>query len=246
MLRTKSPRGLRHTFRIKIKTTLLLPSLFLIVVIGGIVAVWRVFVVRQIWVDFTSDFGNAEVIKGKLSDSLGGKPLVFLSEKETTKLLQKNFPEVSNVSLTCRWPTGVDAKVSSWSETLVVGASAPYLLVNNQGLIFGTTDSKDSGTYLPLDVSRNLTVGQVVAFKNLNSLVVISNFMSLEKLQGKFTQIKEDSASVVVGQTTIFLPLGQKVTTAINTFWKVYRNYQINGKTVKTIDVRFDNPVITE
>jgi len=215
-------------------------------IVTGIVTVWRVLVVREIWVDFASDFNNAEVIKEQLSDSLGGKPLVFLSEKATTKLLQNKFPEVSNVSLVKRWPTGVVAKVSSWTETLVVGTASPFFLVNNRGLIFGTSDSKDSGTYLPIAISGNLTVGQYIDFKNLGSLVTISNFMKQENLVGKFTNIREDSVSMLVAQTVVFLPLDTKVNSALESFWRIYKNYQINGKVIKTIDVRFDNPVITE
>ena len=213
---------------------------------GLVITVWRVLVVREIYVDFLSNFNNAEAIKSQLAASLGGKPLLFLSEKDTTNQLQKKFPEVSNVSIVKNWPTGVTAQVESWSETLIVGEKAPFFLVNNQGLIFGNTNSKDSGIYLPLQIPEGLSAGQNINCPNLNSLVTTNNFMVSKEAPYQFTDIQAGSVSMTVGKTLVLLPLDQHMTSVLDTFWRIYKSYQISAKAVKTIDVRFDNPVITE
>lgn len=74
---------------------------------------------------------------------------------------------------------------------------------------------------------------QVLVFLKEHGLTVTEPTLSSGTMQFK------------IGQAVIVLPLGAGLQEKLDTFWKVWKQYQILGKALKKIDLRFSYPLVT-
>ena len=69
-------------------------------------------------------------------------------------------------------------------------------------------------------------------------------FLQQKGLTPKNSTITSGVMNFKIGETSVTLGLGDDLDGRLQTLWRVWHEYQVKGKTLKTIDLRFSYPLV--
>lgn len=224
-------------------------SYFIIFILSAVIFLSLVFI---------SQFFTVKIIEVKnlsshkaLSnlEALKGQNLLFLNEKDTESFLVDQNPGIVSISVHKVYPSHLQVEVSFYQPLALFKANTGYFALAQNGQIIAK--EKGTGTQLPvinyyqkMDYAA-FNTGEKLEYKDiktsLNLLKIVLN------LGLNVDTIDVDGTDVIVFNLkgkTINFSTARAINTQQYELETIVRRFKIEGKDFKSLDLRFDKPIV--
>ncbi|MCJ7792619.1 MAG: FtsQ-type POTRA domain-containing protein [Candidatus Marinimicrobia bacterium] len=182
----------------------------------------------------------------KINSFFLGKNILFLSPAEAQEKIKKELTTIESVRLEKKWPGRLVISLSKKNPLAVVEVKDGYLQVDHQGTILAILTQP---TDLPLVVAPGLSLTANQA--KIESAPLLTCLEALYQLL--FKNIAVRRAEMTANQTLIldlqtgpqvFFSLDREMKEQVDSLHLILERAKIEGKEMKTIDLRFVKPVV--
>ncbi len=232
--------SMKSSRKLKYLTSLVLAVILFLV----FVFVDKYFSVTNITVDSPD---NAGMIFG-LEDYRHSN-LVLLSTDEMAKTLKKQNPEVKEVSVVKVYPQTVIVKISLYKPLAAVDNGDGYLYLSDDGRILNRS-SKNSLSLPVIHYYQKLNqylfvVGDWINFQDMNFALHFIKTMS--DLNLAVDQVDINGADMIlckIGNRQVVFTTEKSTQLQDYELEQIVRQFKIDGKEFKSLDLRFEKPVV--
>lgn len=219
--------------------TLFLISFFLIVFL----IIKFLFQIKEIEIE-----GDNSLIIG--IESLAKKNLLFLNAKEVEKKIKTYNPQIVEVNLIKFYPQRIKLIIKTYKSEAVLAATDSYFFLSEDGRVLFKSKKQDQNlpliSYYQKFNSYSYQPGDWITFKDL--LLALRLLKILQGL-GVFPEgidIKgENMILFKIGEKKIILSADKDIETVKYQLTKIIKQFKIEGKEFKALDLRFDKPIIS-
>ncbi len=223
---------------LKILTIIFLASIFF----SGLYFSGNYFKIKTIVVDN----GQVDVLG---LDEIKNYNMLFSSEKEISNLIISKNPSVRSVVLEKKYPSTLIVKLSFYQPVMVLPVDTGFFFLAQDGRIIKKTRTNDSGLpvinfYQKLNF-QSYNPGDVVDFKEISEgLFFLKSLVDFD--------LKPVSLDINGINMLVFNLLDKKIifdsekdrSLQVYQLEQIVRQFKIEGKQYKEIDLRFDKPVV--
>ncbi|MBI5127713.1 FtsQ-type POTRA domain-containing protein [Candidatus Roizmanbacteria bacterium] len=175
--------------------------------------------------------------------------LIFLNEKETADFLTKKNPLISKVTIEKKYPSTLVLKLTYDKGTAVLTVSNGYFYLSEQGKILSKSrkmiDSVPKINFYQKLNFQSYNAGDIISFKDIqNGLYFIK---SLSGLNLKVDNLDINGVDVLLfklNDKKIIFSSAKDKELQIYQLEQIIRQFKIEGKSFKEIDLRYDKPVV--
>lgn len=217
-----------------------------ILILGALYFVDQRFRIKQVNLEPTNR-RNAEV---RGVQTLRGELIWFIDEEETAKFIKDRNAYLKDVQVFKEYPDTLNFKVSYYSPLAVLHVPDGYFLLGDEAVILEKSRTPVSSSLPTITYYQNIPFSNYQAGQKLNFKDIQDSLFYLQKLAGlKETIISIDITGFhMLGLYTseeeyIFSSEKEREQQAYQ-LEATIREFMINGRKIKSLDVRFDKPVV--
>lgn len=215
---------------------------------AGLIYLHRTYSVSEVIVSVES--GNAFHLVG-LND-LKGTTMLLLSEKHVADDLQKRNPAIQTISVARVFPSTLKIKIATRKPLAALHVSDEgVFLLDRDGIVLSRQQNYVGNLprvkYYQTFSYKQFQVGDAIDYKD-----IITALYFIDQLNGFGYPSKHIDIDglymirLVVSEDKLFFVTSEKdIAIQIYQLKELLRQFKIQGKDFKTIDLRFDKPVIT-
>lgn len=195
------------------------------------------------------------LIKGDNKQQLRGlniyykKNIIFLSLKEMSESLLANNPELQSVSIGKKFPNSLVITIRLEPILASLEMNEGYVYLSEGGKII--QKSREKNRQLPLiHYYQKLNYSSVSAGDDIKYIDIISTLHFIRKSSN--LGLKTDSVDIngldmllfTIGDKKLYFTTEKDIKTQDYEFEQITRQFRIEGKEFKSLDLRFEKPVI--
>jgi len=193
--------------------------------------------------------GKSSEIKG--IDLFKNKNLFFISTEKISDTLIKQNANVSNIRITKKFPDTLEIVVDTFSPIAKMETNAGYLYLAENGRILNKIKQKPTDSYPLIHYYQKIIHDRFSTGELLNYTDILTALFFIKALND--LNIKTDSIDIL-GADMILLNISERQILIANNKDKEYqrlvlfeliRQFKIEGKEFRKIDLRFDKPIVT-
>ncbi len=178
-----------------------------------------------------------------------GDKFLFEVSEDIIKNYFYSIPKVKSIDIEKRYPNTLVIDVKYRDSSAIVKAKNGYYLVDNEGVVFDSI-AKFIRSGLPIinlyqqdvDIGTNITQNGV---KNTLDIVNLTKQIDLFKIneimvlpEGVIYINLNDGVQVIINENS-------KAEEIVSSLQTIIRRFTIEGKTISTVDFRFEKPFVT-
>lgn len=214
----------------------------------GLIYLHNYYSVKQIRI--AADSPNNGPIVGL--DDLNGDSMITLSEKQVITDLQKRNPGLQSITVSREFPSTLKIRVTHRTPLVALQVSDDgVFILDREGSILNR-QQKYTGTlpilkYYQTFAYKQFQVGEKIDFKD-----IVQTLYFVDSLNGFGYQAKRIDIEglymirlLVFGEKSFFFTSEKDEEVQMYQLKELLRQFKIQGKDFKTVDLRFDKPVIT-
>lgn len=215
-----------------------------LVVFAGIYFLFNSFIVKQITIK-----GNETKQTLYGITNLYNKNLFFLNSKKTQNEIYLNNPNLAQVIVTKQYPNQLLINIFQLPVVVQIKTADHYLLVDDQQRI--VKKSKTVSESLPIiNYYQNLSnsmikVGDRLDYQDIKTAIF---FASLLRDMGYTVNTIDingtDMLALKISSWKLLVSLEKNKENQAELLKIIIRNFKVEGKTAKTIDLRFSKPIV--
>lgn len=182
------------------------------------------------------------VVTEQLQAQALGKNLIFMPEEDLKKAVSEAYV-VEDLKITRDWPATLNVSVSYREPVLSWQSRQGRFLIDETGLAFQTA----TGEQLPQanDPNSNLVLGERIPAEHVRVTLKL-----LGALKDKFTvltlSISGSTVTITLSSgTVVTLPTERDFAEKAQALQLILTQAKIEGRAPRTVDLRFDKPVVT-
>ncbi len=201
---------------------------------------------------FLSSFFRVEVLEtNAYPELLKGLPdlknqsILWLPQEEIKKHFLKNF-KVKEVKITKKLPKTIVVNLVYRERLVLVVAKNGLFFSDEEGFIFENSTNEIGYPLLNLQ-NKEINLGIIITQKNILKALRIVKLFNDEKIQIiNITPLTEEEILLTLNQGTLVL-IGSDLEPEqiVSSLQKIIKRFTIEGKTIKKIDFRFNNPIVS-
>lgn len=231
------------------RSTYVLAAIWLAVAFAaGLIYIYQTYAIKRILV--TVDAGATSHLVG-LND-LHGTSMLLVNEKQIERDLQKRNPTVYSILVARNFPSTLRIRIIHRKPLVALQVSDDGTFVMDREGVILLRQQKYEGTLPPLKYYQTFPynqyqVGDVIDYKDL-----ITSLYFVDTLTGFGYPSKRIDIDglymirlLVIDDKTFFVTSEKDREVQMYQLKELLRQFKIQGKDFKTIDLRFDKPVIT-
>ncbi len=195
---------------------------------------------------------NIRIINGRSSilglDELKKSSLIFVSEKEVADTIINKNPSIKNVNVEKKYPATLILKLTYDEPLAALLVNNGYFFLSPMGKII--YKSRESGSYSKINFYQKLNfqsynAGDLVTFKDiLNGLYFMKNLVDLGFKVDNLDINGVDMLLFNLNDKKIIFSSEKDRELQIYQLEQIVRQFKIEGKSFKEIDLRYDKPVV--
>lgn len=182
-------------------------------------------------------------------DSYKNKSLIFLSEKELIETLKNQNPQIKKITVAKKFPQKLMIFTELYQPAALIKTNDGYWHLSSDGRIL--FKSRQKNPYLPLINYYQLmnqysfNVGDWLTYKDL--IMALKFLSALTEIGLPVDSIDIAGYDMIVfkiGEKQIFFTSQKKEEEQKYTLKVIIRQFKIEGKEFKSLDLRFEKPII--
>ena len=219
----------------------ILVVIFLLIGVCFLILKSSFFKVREVYI-----VGNSDIFPS-LAFFKKDRNLLLTSTVAFSKEIQKNYPMVQTVAIQKRFPNTLWIEIEEREPVFISTESEAPLFIDSAGFLVPTFERFKAKEPIRLSCTLEKIEGGRLTDNSLISLLSFVSQLKNDMLPPISHVVCKDSknAALKIGTTTIKLSLPiQKQQILTNSLQFLFKQFRIEGKTPRTIDVRFTKPVL--
>jgi len=230
-------------------------ALMLLLVILLTLGVWgvrniRFFKVGNIVVTGESKLVSIKDVEAVLNRKYKGQSVFSYNKEDLVNIIASNFPAVRVVSVKLVLPNTLRVDIAERKPFAYVRLKIQggYYIVDEDGYVLGVSDRADYAyPSMKLEKDANLSGARF----DDNDLFVLFKFISgVESLGIKVSTavVKDDSMEIFSSERDLKVVISAEIQADMDVrltiLDKILRKYGVEGRRVKSVDLRYSNPII--
>lgn len=177
------------------------------------------------------------------------KIIIFLDSSQVTEELLKLNPHVSQILIVKKYPDSLRILVTREPAIAVLPANEGFFLLNVEGKIVKKT-KEDNSNYPVISYFQNFnytsySVGDILDFEDILSALCFVANSALVGIDIDNVDIRgKDMIILNSKDSTFFTSTDKSCQTQLDNLSIIIKRYTIEGKKIKTLDLRYKKPVV--
>lgn len=232
----KNRKLLRKVFFVLVVTPLVI-SLYLFFKSGPLQ-------IKNIIVTTDFDINNNQKLTQILNNTKG-QNILLLNEQNLVNQIKKTDIKINNVQITKQLLGKVVINIIKKQPLAAVTSGSRYLLIDQNGLFYDETQPVSNLPIINFAAGlQNIKVGSRIEGRDKEALEILASLVGKEQVTT--VSVEQEKIQVELGsKTNVLFPIIDNITSKISALQTILARFRIEGKTTKTIDLRFEKPVIT-
>lgn len=182
-------------------------------------------------------------------NDFASQSLIVLSEKKVEKDVKAKNPQVKTVSLQKIYPQTIKIRLNLYEPVAAVTANYGYFYLSEDGRILGKNREKNTNLpvinyYQKIDY-YSYPVGDWIRYKDI---LIALNFLKNPFIEeAKVDSIDINGNNVILfnlNEKKIYFSTEKEVEIQNYEIEQIIRQFKVEGKEFKSLDLRFDKPII--
>lgn len=204
-----------------------------------------IFQVKALDFNF-EELADEALVRQKIAEKVLARSIFFLNVAAVEQEIKGTFPTVSSVSFEKRWPDGLLIKVIVRKPLAIVeDKNQSQFLVDQEGLLFRQA-SKEPLPVIKLGEEFEGTVGLWLAVneQGIASYLKTLDLVSAKGLETKGIYLRSRTIELRLAQTIVWLNTDESIDPQLELLTQILQRLKLNGRTPKSVDLRFSRPVV--
>ncbi len=181
--------------------------------------------------------------------NLSKENLIFLNNKEVERQIKANNPQIKEISVNKIFPQRIKIIVSLYKpEAVLMGANVYFYLSDDGRILFKAKQEKLSLPviyYYQKFTEYSYQTGDWISYRDLRiALKMIETLTDLGILVERVDIGGDDMIVFKIGEKKIFLTSEKSEEVTKYELTQIIRQFKIEGKEFKVIDLRFEKPIV--
>lgn len=194
----------------------------------------------------TSDSGTASVLG---LETVKGQNIILLSKADLKTRLERSNPALKKIEISKKYPRSLDIYVESDSPTAAVAADRGYLILNSEGKIITKTEKKPDDLVEILyyqKLNRALfETGDRLEYEDLLQALAIFKKITDIGLNPDTIDINGvDMIAFKQDKRRIIFSSEKSIERQYHEMEIIIKEFKVQGKEFRELDLRFDRPVV--
>jgi len=217
----------------------LISSLFYIFQYSGI------FNIKEITVSGEENYVSNEDIE-RILEQEKNKNIFSLSKEDLSNNLKNNFPAINRIEVTKQLPATIKVGIFERTGTTVLMAPNEYegVLLDRQGFALGV-GTRD--LVLPVVIYRgemNFSIGSFIEKQNIVNLLSLLEKLKERNITAKEVNLLDKYYEIKIDNMIVLWSSEKDEDNQIELLEKISKKYQIEGRSLSSVDLRFKDPII--
>lgn len=177
-------------------------------------------------------------------EQLKGKNLITLDTLKVSARAVSNFPVIESATIEKKFPREVQVFLTERSPLAIISARNGNFVVDKNGQVFCEAGEN---TILPKVLFKdNLNIGDLVSAKNIVARIRLLSALKEKSIPVSEVSVAESSISALIknGPSAIF-EIDSDFSELVSLLKQIILKYRIEGKDLRKVDLRFQNPVVS-
>jgi len=212
-----------------------------------------IFQVKALEFEFPAEGGSASggeldeaLVRQRISEEVLARSIFFLDTGKVEQEIKDSFLTVSAVSIKKEIPDRLLIRVSVRRPLAVIAdKNKVRFLVDQEGLLFRQAAGEDLPVIeLSEDFEGAVGVKLAIDERGIASYLQTLDLVSEKGLKTKAIYLRSETIELRLTKTTVWLSADREIAEQLELLTEILKRLKLQGRTPKSVDLRFERPVV--